>query len=210
MKTRQTNRRKVIEALSKPHFITCKHKGIGKIKHCELECYTMQGPHKELTTTNIEAAFRVMTNCDDNTLYLPNSTFWFDRLHKEGFAAVKTWKATKILTGYVRALWRKEGGKPEGRVLIPIHRPGHWVLACINLTAQRLEHYDSRYRDGSAAKAAGEQLQGVGEKILFLRCSWEPNVLLLSAVSSALDLPTGPFGWLHILVSSDLKLWRPK
>jgi len=146
--------RTVIEALSKPHFITCKHKGIGKIKHCELECYTMQGPHKELTTTNIEAAFRVMTNCDDNTLYLPNSTFWFDRLHKEGFAAVKTWKATKILTGYVRALWRKEGGKPEGRVLIPIHRPGHWVLACINLTAQRLEHYDSCY--GSAAKAAGE------------------------------------------------------
>ena len=31
--------------------------------------------------------------------------------------------------------------------------------------------------------------EGEGEKIPFLRCSWEPNNLLLSAVSSALDLP---------------------
>ena len=31
--------------------------------------------------------------------------------------------------------------------------------------------------------------EGGGEKIPFLRCSWEPNNLLLSAVSSALDLP---------------------
>ena len=54
----------------------------------------------------------------------------------------------------MRALWRTERGKPEGRVLIPIRRPGHWVFVRINLTAQQLEHYDSCYR--SAAKAAGE------------------------------------------------------
>ena len=78
----------------------------------------------------------------------------------------------------------------EGRVLIPIHRPSHWLFACINLTAQRLEHYGSCYRDGSAAKAAGEQLQGGGRENTFFEVlvGAQCNVLLLSAVSSALDL----------------------
>ena len=52
-------------------------------------------------------------------------------------------------------------------------------------------------------------VQRGGWKIHFLRCSWEPNNFFLRAVSSALDLPIGPFGWVHILVSSDLKIWRP-
>ena len=42
-----------------------------------------------------------------------------------------------------------------------------------------------------------------------MRCSWELNNLFLRAVSSALGLRIGPFGWVHILVLSDLKIWRP-
>ena len=49
----------------------------------------------------------------------------------------------------------------------------------------------------------------VGEKIHFLRCPWELNNSLLSAVSSALHLPMVPFGCTHMLVLSDLKIWRP-
>ena len=48
--------------------------------------------------------------------------------------------------------------------------------------------------------------RGMGEKRPFLRCSWEAINLLLSAVSSALDLLARPFGWVHILVSSGLKI----
>ena len=47
------------------------------------------------------------------------------------------------------------------------------------------------------------------EKDTFVRWSCELNNFFLRAVSSALDLPEGPFGWVHMLVSSDLKIWRP-
>ena len=42
---------------------------------------------------------------------------------------------------------------------------------------------------GDGATWDKEGYRGVGEKRPFLRCSWEPKKLLLSAVSSALDLP---------------------
>ena len=43
----------------------------------------------------------------------------------------------------------------------------------------------------------GYRPREVTKKVHFLRCSWELNNFLLSAVSSALDLPMGPFGWVH-------------
>ena len=48
-----------------------------------------------------------------------------------------------------------------------------------------------------------------GWKRHLLRCPWELNNSLLSAVSSALHLTRVPFGCTYMLVLSDLKIWRP-
>ena len=54
-----------------------------------------------------------------------------------------------------------------------------------------------------------DRLQRGGWKRQFLRCLWELNNFFLNAMSSALDLPMVPFDCTHILVLSDLKIWRP-
>ena len=58
------------------------------------------------------------------------------------------------------------------------------ALTLLSASSDRIIHTESiTLSEGKSATEGG------GEKIPFLRCSWEPNNLLLSAVSSALDLP---------------------
>ena len=99
----------------------------------------------------------------------------------------------------------------------------HWNKDCKLLCRQMLEsittvefRQTTRDRSSTCPELAmswtlalhnyGISVQGGGEKTPFLRCSGELNNLLLSAVSSASDLPMGPFGCTHILVSSGLKI----
>lgn len=146
-------------AVSKAHMVICRHQRVSKIKLCELTMNTILRPDKRLDDTCIEGAFRLLTNGSEHSWYLPNSTLWFQKLAEGGYRSVKTWRATKLLRTWVRALWHHSSQFAEDRILIPVHRPGHWVLICINLQQQRLEHYDSLHRGDSAAQAEFQTLR---------------------------------------------------
>ena len=132
---------------------------------CELTMNTILRTGKMLTDTCIEGAFRTITNGSDHVWYLPNSTLWFRMLQQGGYNSVKNWRATRLPKTWVRALWQRSSQYVEDRILIPVHRAGHWVMICIDLNNRRLEHYDSLYQRASAAQAELRVLRCLIERI---------------------------------------------
>ena len=64
------------------------------------------------------------------------SSFFFTKLTEDGGTArydkVKTWRCNPF---------------DHDIILVPIHRPGHWTLAVIDLRDQTMRHHDSLQKD---------------------------------------------------------------
>ena len=58
------------------------------------------------------------------------STFFYPRLMDAGYSSVKRWTKKVDLFSY-------------SLVLVPIHLPGHWCLATIDMDTQSIIYYDS-------------------------------------------------------------------
>ena len=128
-----------------------------------------------------------MTNTSDDeiaTVYLPNSTLWFQPLQHFGVQGVKTWKYTARLRTMLHSVCTD-----TKKVLIPLHRPGHWVLMVLDLANKRCEHYDSNASGrGQAAAEIHTLKQAVAELLAedestSADLQWDEDFIPLRAVA---------------------------
>ena len=66
------------------------------------------------------------------------NTFFYAKLEKDGYKGVKRWSLPKKLV-----YKHKDIHSAVDRIIFPIHRPGHWTAAMVDVKEQRIVYLDS-------------------------------------------------------------------
>jgi hypothetical protein len=112
---------------------------------------------KWLHSATVNAALRDLNRAQSKVLALP--TEWSEKLltcqaDPEAFGNLSKWRASKLAMSKV--LPETEGDQACTHLVVPIHRPGHWVAAVLDIQAKRWTHLDSWQRGGTEAQAKME------------------------------------------------------
>jgi len=139
-----------------------------------------------VNTDIINAAFRDLNSAQSVVLALP--TYWAEKLLNAPFDDIAGWRATtESIAEALPALLDQPHSHDACKYLaIPIHRPGHWVLAVLDVQKKQFWHLDS-YQRGASENEARKELNTL--QAFFnhhagqARVPWQKHMLLPTTCS---------------------------